>query len=773
MKPSLPSVRRRLLVCIIGACSVAFASLVGSPARHASERAEPSQLSALRSAAFHLYSAGLFDQCIQLNYRGYDDAMHAERPTSAVRFLNNIGSAYLVTYRFKQALDVLLRAHELARSQHDSAMLAAVSSNISSVYLQMFDFKDANIAAKEALDSLGAGSLPGNLAQLFTQRALTLAGVGQGLQSEEYFEKAIQSARHDANSGTEADAWEYLGETRFASGDYTGAERPLVQAFRMRKLGHLHSLQPSYILLSTLRLRQGDLPSAHALADLAINTPDQHFGAPLWLLHNQRARVLLAEHKPALAFADLRAALADIRTWRKNVVASDSFRSSVGVRLHDVYDSFVEAASQLPGHEIEAFSAAEESRTEALRETLAETGNNSGNLFSDSTSTEKFSPEHALRDIQAGLAPGEALISFHLGDLSSHMWAVSSNSFETHTLPAGKRIGTLAGQFEDAVENGAPDRDSLGRTLSTVLFHGLGSTIKQAHIWLISAEGALSVLPFSALPDPSGAAPGTAGYIAERYAVQHVASAYFLKRTNLLRPDGNFLGVGDAIYNTADPRWRASHKPPTLLAAMFRPGASPDVGLQLPRLAGSAQEIANCARSWGGPSAPVLLTGAGASGKALEVALAHKTSVVHFAAHFVQPENHPEDVEIHLGISSDVGVLRFGDIARYKVPGSLIVMSGCSSARAGTFAGAGVMGLTRAWLIAGASSVIGSRWATPDDTGELFQAFYRNLGRCMRDASASCSPAEALQLAKLEMLHSKSWRSDPTYWAAFYIVGKE
>ena len=80
------------------------------------------------------------------------------------------------------------------------------------------------------------------------------------------------------------------------------------------------------------------------------------------------------------------------------------------------------------------------------------------------------------------------------------------------------------------------------------------------------------------------------------------------------------------------------------------------------------------------------------------------------------------------------------------------------------------MGLTRAWLLAGARGVVGSRWPVPDDTGELFGAFYAAL------PTALAAPAElsaALQRAQLQMLRSNTWRSDPKYWGAFYLLAKE
>jgi CHAT domain-containing protein len=76
------------------------------------------------------------------------------------------------------------------------------------------------------------------------------------------------------------------------------------------------------------------------------------------------------------------------------------------------------------------------------------------------------------------------------------------------------------------------------------------------------------------------------------------------------------------------------------------------------------------------------------------------------------------------------------------------------------------MGLTRAFLAAGAGSVAGSLWPVPDDSGHLFSRFYRYL-------RSNGEVAAALQSAQLDLLRSRDENSSPKYWAAYYVVGKE
>ena len=76
------------------------------------------------------------------------------------------------------------------------------------------------------------------------------------------------------------------------------------------------------------------------------------------------------------------------------------------------------------------------------------------------------------------------------------------------------------------------------------------------------------------------------------------------------------------------------------------------------------------------------------------------------------------------------------------------------------------MGLTRAWLMAGARAVVATEWATPDDVGIFFRRFYQHLRR-----SSLRDPAEALRAAQIEALRSNDWRSQPSFWAGYFALG--
>ena len=106
--------------------------------------------------------------------------------------------------------------------------------------------------------------------------------------------------------------------------------------------------------------------------------------------------------------------------------------------------------------------------------------------------------------------------------------------------------------------------------------------------------------------------------------------------------------------------------------------------------------------------------------------------------------------------------LYFEDVVTLDLCGQIIVLSACETAGGRRLAGEGILGLPRAFLRAGASTVVASLWRVADEpTSELMIAFHRLL----RDGEG---PAAALRKAKLELIGSGQPASA---WAPFVLLG--
>ncbi|MGH9906061.1 MAG: CHAT domain-containing protein, partial [Pyrinomonadaceae bacterium] len=101
----------------------------------------------------------------------------------------------------------------------------------------------------------------------------------------------------------------------------------------------------------------------------------------------------------------------------------------------------------------------------------------------------------------------------------------------------------------------------------------------------------------------------------------------------------------------------------------------------------------------------------------------------------------------------------------------LVMLSACETGLGKQKRGEGVMGLTRAFMYAGAPTVGVSLWSVADrSTAELMTDFYKRFLSPASSSSMGVSPAAAKREAQLSMVAGKKY-SAPFYWAPFVLVG--
>jgi CHAT domain-containing protein len=164
-----------------------------------------------------------------------------------------------------------------------------------------------------------------------------------------------------------------------------------------------------------------------------------------------------------------------------------------------------------------------------------------------------------------------------------------------------------------------------------------------------------------------------------------------------------------------------------------------------------------------------ILTGAGASESALKGAIDDPGArIVHIAAHGLVRPAEPAASNIALcpdPEGSEDGYLHTLEILAMPIDSRLVVLSACESARGRIGRGEGVVGLSRAFIAAGASSVVASQWAVPDEsTSILMMEFYRQMVKKKKPAH------EALNNARMALLEHEKY-SHPFYWSPFVLIG--
>jgi CHAT domain-containing protein/tetratricopeptide (TPR) repeat protein len=774
----------------------------------------------LRAGA-DLFAAGRYTEAQSRFQSTLTASLSLKQYDLAARATGNIGGCRFALHQYQPALESFLEARRLAETAGDASAAAALEANIASLYAEMGDLESAGRWMEGTVERLSGHDRPEHLSQLLIQMATLRARQGRRREAFEFFRQGIDGADRAGDLQLYALGWNRLGEELLKSGNLAAAESALLEAYRVRKL-HRLPLDSSYRNLGRLRLAQGDLASASVLLDRAVELAAGPQGLmPTWDIYHSRGRVRLAQGRLPEALDDLRTAVRLARAWRWSSPAEDAARIGAEGMLEQVHSALIETGNRMyfetgdPALIHETFEAAEENRASSLRWLL--NGNTAPAGLPPSYWEAMLRLQHAevralrsrapvdesaaaanrveLDRLEASLGAGigrlpqgllgraraaldrdAALLSFHLGDSVSWLWALDRDGLVLYALPPRRQIEPQIHQAVEAIRDDSPRAAEAGARLYQTLFGLLAPRFQRKSRWLLALDEALFEVPVAALMDTAGPRPA---YVAERHITEIIPGAGSWVEAAArpsAAPSGRLLlGVGDPIYNTADPRLPARPRGisfPFSLNLFGASGSHETGGPALPRLVASSTELDACARAW--PGEDVLLKGAAASRRNLVEQLQRKPAVVHFATHFLESAQRPVSGVIALSLTEQgrTEILTPSEIAQWRIHVGLVVLSGCHSAAGAALPGTGLLGLTRAWLTAGADDVIGSHWTTPDESGALFSALYRELPSASGPA-ASRGAARALAAAQRKMILSRDWHARPRYWGAWFVVGNE
>jgi CHAT domain-containing protein len=143
-------------------------------------------------------------------------------------------------------------------------------------------------------------------------------------------------------------------------------------------------------------------------------------------------------------------------------------------------------------------------------------------------------------------------------------------------------------------------------------------------------------------------------------------------------------------------------------------------------------------------------------------------SYIHFVAHGTASRLSPLDSAIVLskdGADDHSFKLYARDIISHPLRAELVTVSACYSVGERSYSGEGLVGLSWAFLRAGAQNVIAALWEVTDASTELLMdKFYGELDK-------GSSPAAALRAAKLSLVRDTRFRN-PFYWAPFQLYAR-
>jgi CHAT domain-containing protein/tetratricopeptide (TPR) repeat protein len=318
----------------------------------------------------------------------------------------------------------------------------------------------------------------------------------------------------------------------------------------------------------------------------------------------------------------------------------------------------------------------------------------------------------------------------------------------------------------------------IGRSLYDFLFNGLESRLDGKKRLIIIPGGVLAMVPFESLVLPDGR------YLVEKYDVSYAQSLAVLDGVSKreYRQDRKpLLALGGAVYGPG--KAEASVLSDSQLAELRQSaGSALAAGKDISgyyealgysgwaSLPGTLAEV----KSLGGiVKGSDVLTGTDASEESVKKLTVNgqlkNYRVLHFATHGLAVPEAPDLSAIVLSRggsgSSDDGYLTMKEIERLDISADFVCLSACETGLGKIYGGEGVVGLTQAFMAAGAKGLSVSLWQVADaSTKEYMEGLYelaqsKGLGYC-----------EAMSEMKRRFIRSGRY-ADPFYWAPFVAYG--
>jgi CHAT domain-containing protein len=299
------------------------------------------------------------------------------------------------------------------------------------------------------------------------------------------------------------------------------------------------------------------------------------------------------------------------------------------------------------------------------------------------------------------------------------------------------------------------------------------SELENARLVLLVPDGALNLVPFSALPARNG-------YMVEQGPVVHILTSErdLLPSLRVDRKAG-LLAVGSPSFELAQ-----ADAAPITVASELRGGpvkCEAFTQMEFRPLPGSldeVKEISTAFKHWNAAEPEQMLTGEDAT-RARFLDMAPRSRILHIATHaFVldkscgngNPLLHSGLVFAGANKRRNSSILTAQQIASVDLRGvDWAVLSACDTGGGELQDGEGVLGLERAFRVAGANSVIMALWPIDDQiTREFMRGLYaERFGRRATTADAVWNATRK----QLKDRRAAGKSTHPWYWAGFVGAG--
>ena len=660
---------------------------------------------------------GRFPDADAASRRAIKDAVQSGDAYVQAKAMGNLGYLFLGQSQFEEAIYWFQRTLTLSQQIGATALAAQTFGNLGWCYYRLGDFEQALhgfVQAESSFDQIGNRSAQqewlGDIGTMQLEAGDFPGAIGR-------YKQALAIARDLHNRSRTAEWLTKLAVAAIATEQLDAAEKYNQESLAINQgLGLTSEEINNHLNSARIAAARKQYAESEILFQSVVNSPSED-PTPALDARGGLADLYVQTGDVRKAEAQFRSAITTLETSQGSIAKEDyklSYLSSM-IRFYRNYVDFLVEE----GHTDRALEVVESSRARILTERIG-------------SPMKRYASVSELQ--QRARSSKHILLSYWLGPKQSRLWVITPTKFETFTLPAESRIRELVDSYRTAIGDLRDPIDShhpAGEQLSKILLGPIRELVPAGSRVVVVSDGALHSLNFDTLP-----APGD-------------SSKYWIEDVTLsIAPS---LGL---LLNS-----RPSRKPPPSLLAIGDP-ESP--GPEYPQLPNSRKEVETIAALFAPPS-KVVFEGRASRPSAYRKADAARFSLIHFAAHATANRASPLDSALILSREGTSYALTARDITQIPLNADLVTLSSCRSAGARAYSGEGLVGLTWAFLHAGARQVIAGLWDVSDaSTSTLMSVLYGELAHGV--------PAEdALRTAKLSLLHAGQTYRKPYYWGPFQL----
>lgn len=702
--------------------------------------------------------------------------------------LNNIANIYTNTGDHSKALDYYRRALDIHKETGSKYAEGVALNNIARIYSEQKDYTHALINYQQALQIARETGEKRFEANRLNNLADTCTQMGNFLEARKYYDEALKLAKNLGTKEIEANVMRCMGYMYEKLKDYAKAEEFFQKAVSIgQKIGYSQKTWMAYAGLASVHEKQGNPLEAM-----------KQYKEALKVIEGIRSHIQLGEHKSGFLSDKIEIYISLVNLLYElsqkqpmEGFGEESYHIAERAKARAFLDSLQEGKANL-GSQLSMELMEEENEVlrkisaiqiELVKPTISESKR--GDYLKELEKVEgdyihliqrirSSHPEYAeivypepykLDVIKKRLSNTEtAILEYLVGEEDAFLFYATKDDFSIHRLSQSKELEDRVNDYISLLKTTDSKEFkafSAGKRLFQELIGPVKDKFGSINRLIIIPDGKLNLLPFETLIGPGG--NGQPHYLVSDFRISYAPSATvlitLLDRKKPTTKQKDLLAFADPDYDFASIS-REETDASNILREFYM-----EKGFDFSPLKYSAEEINQISKLIKKKERDVYTKNNAKEEKIKSLPLVDY-EIIHFATHGFIDEQVPLRSSLLLTLDEDPGEDGFfqaREIYSTVLNANLVVLSACQTGKGKLERGEGVMGLARAFLYAGAESVVASLWSINDKAASVFMSgFYKGL-------SQGLSKEQALQNAKLDMIQSKY--KHPFYWAPFVLSG--